>query len=201
VVGAGEPPTGSVLTSTALSPDTSSSTARSSGRPLAVMKGYRGDPAGTAEAIVDGWMHTGDVATIDDDGYVCIVDRKKELIINAAGKNMSPANIEQTLKAASPLIGQAVVIGDRRPYNVALLVLDPEHLDGRSAGDAAIAGQVDAAIARANEGLVRVEQIKRYTLLEDEWQPGGDELTPTMKLKRTPIAAKCAERIHALYAS
>jgi long-chain acyl-CoA synthetase len=114
---------------------------------------------------------------------------------------MSPANIEQTLKAASPLIGQAVVIGDRRPYNVALLVLDPEHLDGRSADDAAIAGQVDAAIARANERLARVEQIKRYALLEEDWQPGGDELTPTMKLKRKPIAAKYAERIHALYAS
>ncbi len=92
-----------------------------------VMKGYRNEPEKTAEAIdADGWMHTGDIAEIDDDGYVKIVDRKKELIINAAGKNMSPANIEPRLKASSPLIGQAIAIGDRRPYNVALLVLDPD---------------------------------------------------------------------------
>ena len=92
-----------------------------------VMKGYRRDPEKTAQAVdAEGWMHTGDVATIDEDGYVTIVDRKKELIINAAGKNMSPANIEQKLKASSPLIGQAICIGDRRTYNVALLVLDPD---------------------------------------------------------------------------
>src|SRR5919108_1658948 len=92
-----------------------------------VMAGYRREPEKTAEAIdPDGWLHTGDVATIDEDGYVSIVDRKKELIINAAGKNMSPANIESRLKSAHPLIGQAMAIGDRRPYNVALLVLDPD---------------------------------------------------------------------------
>ena len=92
-----------------------------------VMKGYRDDPEKTAEAIdADGWLHTGDVAEIDDDGYVKIVDRKKELIINAAGKNMSPVNIESRLKTCHPLIGTAVAIGDRRPYNVALIVLDPD---------------------------------------------------------------------------
>jgi hypothetical protein len=91
------------------------------------MKGYRGAAEQTAEAIDgDGWLHTGDVATIDADGYVRIVDRKKELIINAAGKNMSPANIETTLKGASPLIGQACAIGDRRAYNTALIVLDAD---------------------------------------------------------------------------
>src|SRR5206468_10831722 len=91
-----------------------------------VMKGYRGDPEKTAEAIdADGWLHTGDIAEIDGDGFVKIVDRKKEIIISAAGKNMSPANIEGDLKAGSPLIGVPVAIGDGRPYNTALIVLDP----------------------------------------------------------------------------
>jgi long-chain acyl-CoA synthetase len=163
-----------------------------------VMKGYRRDPEKTADALdADGWLHTGDIAEIDDDGYVRIVDRKKELIINAAGKNMSPANIEQRLKAGSPLIGQAIVIGDRRPYNVALIVLDP---DARAAWPA---GGLDAEVARgveeANGHLSRVEQVKRFAILPVDWEPGGEELTPTMKLKRKPIAAKYAAEIEALY--
>src|SRR5687767_15651785 len=91
------------------------------------MPGYRNNEEKTRETIdEDGWLHTGDVGEFDDDGFLKIVDRKKELIINAAGKNMSPANIESKLKAASPLIGQCITIGDRRPYNVALIVLDPD---------------------------------------------------------------------------
>ena len=179
-----------------------------------VMAGYRNDPQRTAEAIdPGGWLRTGDVASIDADGYVSIVDRKKELIINAAGKNMSPANIEARLKAAHPPIGQAVAIGDRRPYNVALLVLDPD----AAAAFASEHGLADAsaptlarhplvheaaakAVEDANRHLSRVERIKRWTILDADWEPGGDELTPTMKLRRRPIAAKYAAEIEALYA-
>jgi long-subunit acyl-CoA synthetase (AMP-forming) len=169
-----------------------------------VMKGYRNDPERTAEALdADGWLHSGDIAEIDGDGYVRIVDRKKELIINSAGKNMSPANIELKLRAASPLIAHAVCVGDRRPYNVALLVLDREVLARTSGGAApsreALHGAVAAAVEAANASLSRVEQIKRFVVLDTEWPPGGDELTPTLKLKRKPIHAKYAAEIEQLY--
>jgi len=184
-------------------------------RAATVMKGYRGRPEQTAEAVdADGWLHTGDIATIDEDGYIRIVDRKKELIINAGGKNMSPANIENTIKTAHPLIGQVAVIGDRRPYNVALIVLDPDFAAAHAAtaglGDASVASvaqdagvrqTITEAVAAANQRLARVEQIKKFELLAQEWLPGGDELTPTMKLKRKPIDAKYAEVIDALYAA
>jgi len=168
-----------------------------------VMKGYRNMPERTAEALTeDGWLLTGDIGVFDEAGYLSIVDRKKELIINAAGKNMSPANIEAKLKTATPLIAQAVAIGDRRPYNVALIALDHEALAvrGLAAGDPQVGAEIEQAVAAANERLSRVEQIKRYELVEDEWVPGGEELTPTMKLKRRPIAEKYAAEIEALYA-
>ena len=165
-----------------------------------VMLGYRGQPEKTAEAIdADGWLATGDIAQVDADGFWRIVDRKKELIISAAGKNMSPANIEARVKSSSPLIGQAVCIGDARPYNVALITLDPDGAAGRDAASAQTRALIEAAIEEANSHLSRVEQIKRFTILPEEWQPGGDELTPTSKLKRKPIAAKYADEIEALY--
>ncbi len=167
-----------------------------------VMKGYRNMPEKTAEALTeDGWLMTGDVGEFDEEGYLRIVDRKKELIINAAGKNMSPANIEAKLKAASTLIAQAVAIGDNRPYNVALITLDLETLAMRGAeeNDPAIAEEVAAAVEAANQRLSRVEQIKRFKVLDGEWLPGGDELTPTMKLKRRPIERKYEAEIEALY--
>ncbi len=178
-----------------------------------VMRGYRNDPERTAEAIdSDGWMHTGDIATIDDDGYVKIVDRKKELIINAAGKNMSPQNIEGAVKVACPLVMSVVAVGDDRPFVTALLTLDPDacaaYADkaGLADGSPAVLAQDDqvkaliqAGIDQANEKLARVEQIKKFTLLPTPWEPGGDELTPTMKLKRKPIAEKYASEIDALY--
>jgi long-subunit acyl-CoA synthetase (AMP-forming) len=178
-----------------------------------VMKGYRGDPEKTAEALdADGWLHTGDIAEVDGDGYVKIVDRKKELIINAGGKNMSPANIEQKIKASSPMIGQAVCIGDRRPYNVALIVLDPDAMaqwataNGAEndppalAADDRVRAEVARGVEEGNAQLSRVEQIKKFTILGEDWEPGGDELTPTMKLKRKPIHAKYEAEIESLYA-
>jgi long-subunit acyl-CoA synthetase (AMP-forming) len=178
-----------------------------------VMPGYRNLPDKTAEALdADGWLHTGDIAEIDADGYVKLVDRKKELIISAAGKNMSPANIEATLKSASPLIGQAAVIGDARAYNTALIVLDADFAPAWAgqqglasanledlAGDERVRAAVQEGVDAANAKLARVEQIKKFTLLRGDWLPGGDELTPTMKLKRKPINAKYAEAIEAMY--
>ena len=179
-----------------------------------IMAGYRNLPEKTAETLdEERWLATGDIGEIDEDGYLRIVDRKKELIINAAGKNMSPASIESHLKAASPLIGQAVAIGDARPYNVALIVLDPEYAPAWAAkqgidadGVAALAeneqvlAAVQAAVDEANAKMSRVEQIKRFELLPEDWLPGGDELTPTMKLKRRPIADKYEAEIEGLYA-
>jgi long-subunit acyl-CoA synthetase (AMP-forming) len=178
-----------------------------------VMKGYRGDDEKTRETIdSDGFLHTGDIAEIDDDGFVKIVDRKKELIINAAGKNMSPANIEAKVKTSSGLIGQAICIGDRRPYNVALITLDPDVAPGFAkeheisdtspeslASEQAVIDEVQAGIDRANEQLARVEQIKKFRILPTDWEPGGVELTPTMKLKRKPIHEKYADEIEELY--
>ncbi|MBF6620060.1 MAG: long-chain fatty acid--CoA ligase [Patulibacter sp.] len=178
-----------------------------------VMKGYRNEPGKTAEAIDDdGWLHTGDIATIDADGYVTIVDRKKELLINAAGKNMSPTNIESAIRAASPLVGQAVAIGDRRKYNVALIVLEPEatatfaaqhDLADASvavlAQDPAVRAEIQRAIDGANGRLARVEQIKRFAILPDAWEPGSTELTPTMKLRRKPISERYTDVIEGLY--
>jgi long-subunit acyl-CoA synthetase (AMP-forming) len=167
-----------------------------------VMKGYRNMPEKTAETLTDdGWLLTGDVGEFDDEGYLRIVDRKKELIINAAGKNMSPASIEAKVKAASPLIAQVVAIGDRRPYNVALITLDQETLAARGAseGDEEVEEEVAAAVAAGNERLSRVEQIKRYEVIPGEWEPGGEELTPTLKLKRRPIERKYESEIDALY--
>lgn len=179
-----------------------------------VMKGYRKEPAKTAGAInADGWLHTGDIIEVDDQGYLRIIDRKKELIINAAGKNMSPANIENTVLAACPMVGVMITIGDGRPYNAALMVFDAESVgpyaaqlglaDTSPATLAAhpeVIARIAAGVAEGNAKLSRVEQIKRFRVLPSLWEPGGDEITLTMKLKRKPIMAKYASEIEELYA-
>ncbi|MBA3348751.1 MAG: AMP-binding protein, partial [Actinobacteria bacterium] len=179
-----------------------------------VTRGYRGRPDLTAAAFDDdGWFRTGDIARIDADGYVRIVDRKKELMITSGGKNLAPSTIEARLKAASPLIGQVCSIGDGRPYVTALVVLDPDAvrafgadagLPGRRpeelVGEPLLLEAVADAVSRANRRLARVEQVKRWVVLPEEWMPDGDELTPTMKLKRRAITEKYADRIAALYA-
>ncbi|WP_431919336.1 AMP-dependent synthetase/ligase [Amycolatopsis tucumanensis] len=167
-------------------------------RSAQVMRRYRGLPEKTAEAIdANGWFHTGDVARIDGDGFVWIVDRKKELIINAAGKNMSPANIEMAVLAAGRAISQVCVIGDRRPYNVCLVVPNRAAF-GPGDTDAAVSAAVQAQIDAANAGLARVEQIKKFAVLDAEWLP-GHELTPTMKLRRRVIDEKYSGVIEGLY--
>ena len=157
-----------------------------------VMPGYRNLPEKNAEAFTeDGWLRTGDIGEIDEDGYLKIVDRKKELIINAAGKNMSPANIESNLKTASPLIGQASGDRRRRPYNVALIVLDPDYapvwatqngLEGKSLEELAreekVRDAIQAAVDEANAKLSRVEQIKKFTILPERVGAGRRRADP-----------------------
>lgn len=178
-----------------------------------VMRGYRDDPMRTADVLDgDGWIHTGDIGTLDERGYLSIVDRKKELIINSGGKNMSPSNIEGALKSATPLVGSVAAIGDNRPHIAALITLDPDavnalarRLELDDPGPEAMADHphvrnaITEAVAEANSRLSRVEHIRTWKVLPVYWAPGGDELTPTLKLKRVPIAKKYATDIDALY--
>ena len=177
-----------------------------------VMAGYRNLPDATAEALDEfGWLHTGDLGRLDD-GYLTIVGRKKEIMINSAGKNMSPINIESEIVSAHPLIEQVVCVGDSRAFNGALITVDPvfaaawarQHgLESLSVRELEqhddLRGTVADAIARANEKLARFEQVRRFAIVPGNWVPGGDELTPTMKLRRKPIFHKYAEVISELY--
>jgi long-chain acyl-CoA synthetase len=173
-----------------------------------VFKGYLNDPERTAEALDDdGWLHTGDIGEFDADGYLKIVDRKKELIITAGGKNVSPANIEAALKTI-PLVGQAMAVGDGRPYLVALLTIDPDaarsRFGDRPLADIADDGDVVAELARqvaeVNERLSRVEHVRRFVLLGQEWMPDSEMLTPTMKLKRRGVLAAYGDLVEKMYA-
>jgi long-chain acyl-CoA synthetase len=177
-----------------------------------VMRGYYKDPQKTSEAIdPEGWLHTGDVGEIDSDGYVRIVDRKKELIITAGGKNISPANLEALLKQ-NPLIGQACVIGDRRPYVSALIVLDQDYAPvwarkagivftslADLAGHPAVRAEIQKAVDECNRHVSNVEAVRRFTILPVEWTPESEELTPTLKLKRRIVAEKYEHQIDEMY--
>ncbi|MBW3560915.1 MAG: long-chain fatty acid--CoA ligase [Actinobacteria bacterium] len=177
-----------------------------------LVDGYLNMPEET-EALIDdeGWLHSGDIGEWDDDGYLKIVDRKKELIITSSGKNISPAHVESLLKEHS-LIGQALAYGDDKPYLVALLVLDGEVAPqwaaqhGIDESDLASLAEhpqvrevVEQAVDEANQKLARIEQIKYFTILPTEWTPESEELTPTMKLKRRVVTDKYGEEIEALY--
>jgi long-chain acyl-CoA synthetase len=177
--------------------------------------GYLGQPEKTAEAIDDdGWVHTGDIGELDDEGFLKIVDRKKELIITAGGKNISPANLEAELKMI-PLVGQACAIGEKRPFVVALVVLDPDAsaawaskrgLTGEDATVAAIAvnpeavAEIESGLTDVMAGFNNAESVKKVKILADEWLPDSELLTPTSKLKRRGIVAEFADDIEALYA-
>ncbi len=178
-----------------------------------VFTGYLNEPEKTAEALDgEGWLHSGDIGTLDDDGYFSIVDRKKELIITAGGKNISPANLEAALKMI-PLVGQACAIGDRRPFVSALVVLDPDTAPAwaRSQGiefatladladDPRTVAEIERGLADVMSQFNNAERVKKVTILGDEWLPDSEELTPTSKLKRRGIHSKYAEEIDALYA-
>ena len=178
-------------------------------------EGYLNKPEQTAETIdEDGWLHTGDIGMLDDDGYLKIVDRKKELIITAGGKNVSPANLEAELKMI-PLVGQACAVGEQRPFVAALVVLDPDAAaawaaaHGLSGDDASLAAlaenpdviaEIEAGLDEVMAGFNNAEAVKKVKVLAEEWLPDSDLLTPTSKLKRRGILAKFADEIEELYA-
>jgi long-chain acyl-CoA synthetase len=177
-----------------------------------VFQGYYKNEEATRETIVDGWLHTGDIGEVDPDGYLKITGRKKDIIITAGGKNITPANIENEIKQ-HPLLSQCVVVGDRRPYLVALVTLDPEEAakfaqeNGLAADPAAVAEDdrvrdaISAQIEKVNEKFARVEQVKKFKILPQDLSQEGGELTPTMKVKRNVVADKYADEIEALYSS
>jgi long-chain acyl-CoA synthetase len=177
-----------------------------------VFLGYLKEPTKTADTLIDDWLHTGDIGELDDEGYLKIVDRKKELIITSGGKNISPANLEGALKMI-PIVGQACAIGDQRKFCSALLVLDPEAAplwaaaNGKSgmsltelADDPDVCAEIQRGVDAANAQFAQVEQIKKFVVLGEEWLPDSDLLTPTSKLKRRGIHARYAAEIDSMYA-
>ncbi len=177
-----------------------------------VFEGYWKNDDATAEALTDGWFHTGDLGAVDEDGYIAITGRKKEIIVTAGGKNVSPAGLEDSLRA-SALIGQAMVVGDQKPYIGALITIDPDAFpgwkqrNGKDEGasvadltkDPDLVAEIDAAVAEANKTVSHAESIKKYRILPADFTEEGGELTPTMKLKRAVVQKSYASDIEAIY--
>ena len=177
-----------------------------------VFQGYYKDPEATAEVLgTDGWLRTGDIAEIDDDGFILITDRKKDIIVTAGGKNVAPQNLENDLKT-SKYVSQAMVVGDRRPYIAALITLDPEELP-KWAAERGVSGDVQTlaeservreliqgVVDAVNADRSRYEQIKRFAILPRDFTTEDDELTPTLKLKRRVVAQHFAAELDGLYA-
>ena len=176
-----------------------------------VFQGYYKNEEATRETIVDGWLHTGDIGEIDSDGFIKITGRKKDIIITAGGKNITPANLEAEIKQ-QPLVSQCVVVGDRRPYLVALVTLDPEEVVAYAtehglpedpeqlAANGDIKATLDAHVEKINQKFARVEQVKKIAILPNDLSQESGELTPTLKVKRAVVAAKHQPEIEALYA-
>ncbi|OZF44686.1 AMP-dependent synthetase/ligase [Rhodococcus sp. 14-1411-2a] len=177
-----------------------------------VFDGYWRNETATAESLDEGWFRTGDLGSVDDDGYITISGRKKELIVTAGGKNVSPAGLEDHLRAGA-LISQAVVVGDQKPFIGALITLDPDAFDrwksahGKAADataadlqrDPELVAEIDAAVADANKSVSHAESIKKYRLLPHDFSEENGELTPTMKLKRNVITKSYADEIESIY--
>jgi len=177
-----------------------------------VFQGYYKNEEATRETIVDGWLHTGDIGEMDSEGFISITGRKKDIIITAGGKNITPANLENEIKQ-HPLVSQCVVVGDRRPYLVALVTLDPEEAVSYAkehglpedleqlAADRSVRDVIEEHLGRVNEKFARVEQVKKIAILPQDLSQESGELTPTLKVKRAVVAAKHDREIEKLYAS
>jgi len=177
-----------------------------------VFQGYYKNEEATRETIVDGWLHTGDIGEVEPDGFIKITGRKKDIIITAGGKNITPANLENEIKQ-HPLVSQCVVVGDRKPYLVALVTLDPEDAVAYArehslpedpeqlAANADVLKAIEDHVAMINEKFARVEQVKKVAILPRDLSQETGELTPTLKVKRAVVASKHEQEIEALYAS